>query len=101
MSDAETRIDVDLARVENQRLRQLGTHFTDSVDRLKCAAKQYDGCWGGDKFGQAFAKGYVPNASETLKNVDTFGKNVGGVADQVDATVNEFEKTDQDNANNL
>lgn len=101
MPDSETRIDVDEARAENQRLRQLGRQFTDSVAQLKSAAERYDGCWGGDKFGETFAKGYVPNASETLKNVDTFGKNVGATADQVDTAINEFEKSDQDNANNL
>lgn len=101
MPDSETRIDVDQARAENERLRQLGTQFTDAVARLKSAAERYDGCWGGDQFGQTFAKGYVPNATETLKNVGTFGQNVGATADQVDAAIGEFEKVDQNNANNL
>ncbi|MFD8500455.1 hypothetical protein [Amycolatopsis sp. NPDC059657] len=101
MSDAETKIDLDAARLENARLRELGTHFAESVDRLRLAAQRYDGCWGGDKFGQAFATGYVPNSKTTLENVTTFGKNVGGTAEQIEQALTEFEKVDQGNANNL
>jgi uncharacterized protein YukE len=97
----KTSIDVDQAKAQNSRLRQLGSDFSGSVSRLRSAAQRYDGSWGGDKFGAAFAKGYVPNASETLKNVTTFGQNVGATADQVDQAIAEFEKTDQGNAKNL
>lgn len=100
MSD-ETKIDVDMVRLENARLRELGTHFMDSVQKMQSTAQQYDGCWGGDKFGQAFAKGYVPNAKTTLENISVFGKNVGGIADQVEQAVTEFEQVDQGNAKNL
>lgn len=101
MSDGETKIDVELARLENARLRQLGTHFMASVEKMRSTAQHYDGCWGGDKFGKAFADGYVPNSTETLKNISTFGKNVDGTADQIEQALTEFEKTDQGNANNL
>lgn len=96
-----TSVDVDRARAQNGRLRQLGADFTDSISRLRAAAQRYDGSWGGDKFGQAFASGYVPNASETIKNVQAFGQNVGAAAGQVDQAINEFEKTDQNNAKSL
>lgn len=100
MSD-KTVIHVDEARQESQRLRQIGSQFNESVSRLQAKASQYDGCWGGDKFGQAFAKGYVPNSTETLKNVSTFGQNITGTCDQVDNAITDFETTDQNNANNL
>ena len=96
-----TRIDPEQARQDNQRLRQLGSQFGDAVARMQSTADQYNGCWGDDQFGHAFAKGYVPSATETLKNIGAFGQNVTGAADQIDQAINDFESVDKNNASNV
>ncbi len=96
-----TRIDPEDARNENKRLHQLGSHFAEAVSRMQSAADHYKGCWGGDEFGKAFEKGYLPSATEALKTVGTFGTNVKETADQVDQMITSFENADKNNAANL
>lgn len=101
MADDRTMLDSDRAAEENRKLRQVGSRFKDAVGKIKADAQRYDGCWGGDELGQAFAKNYVPNATQTLKDVDTVQSNVTTVADNVDQIVKELRKVDQDHANRL
>jgi uncharacterized protein YukE len=93
----KTQLDPALARQANERLRNLGKDFANSVAQLQSAADRYDGSWGGDEFGKTFEKGYAPNAAETLKNLSTYSQNLCTTADQVDQAVNGLEKTDQNN----
>jgi uncharacterized protein YukE len=101
MADDKTRIDLELARHENRRLRQIGTRFGEAVGNLRGDTERYEGCWGGDKFGKAFGEGYKPNADQTLTSADTVNKGVGDVADAVDKTVTDFDTTDKNNSKNL
>lgn len=100
MSD-ETRIDPERARAETERLRRIAERFQDTAAHLKDTAARYDGCWGGDELGEAFAKNYVPNAEKTVGNVGTLGQNVATTADQIDKAVDALERTDKDNAGSL
>lgn len=101
MADDRTMLDSDRVAEENRKLRQIGSRFKDAVSKIKADAQRYDGCWGGDELGQAFAKNYAPSATQTLKDVDTVQNNVTTVADNVDQVVKELRKIDQDHANRL
>lgn len=94
----KTSIDVEGTRAVIQRLQQLGLSFEQAAATMKDAASRYDGCWGNDEFGEAFAKSYVPNASQTLEYVATFANNIGLTADAVTKAVDALVKTDQANA---
>lgn len=97
----KTRIDPDQARAENARLKNIAARFQSSVDKIKAEAAAKDGCWGGDKFGEAFAKGYKPGATQMLDNSGKIDEGVEGATKQIDQTITEFEKTDDHNSKNL
>lgn len=96
-----TSLDPDAARSENSKLRDNGYRFGDSTTRMTDAAKTYDGCWGGDEFGEAFAKGYVPNAQKFLEYINVFSQNIKKTVDQVDKAILSLEDTDNNNAKNM
>ncbi|WP_086669139.1 WXG100 family type VII secretion target [Lentzea kentuckyensis] len=97
----KTRIDPDEARAENAKLKNIAARFQSSVDKLKAEAAAKDGCWGGDKFGEAFAKGYKPGATQMLDNSGKIEEGVVGTTKQVDQALADFEKTDEYNSKNL
>jgi hypothetical protein len=97
----KTRIDPDLARAENARLKNIASRFQSSVDKIKSDAAAHDGCWGGDEFGQAFAKGYVPGATQMIDNSCSIDKGVNDTTKQIDQVIEVFEKTDENNGKNL
>ena len=97
----KTRIDPDLARAENARLKGIASRFQSAVDKIKSDAAQHEGCWGNDEFGQAFGKGYGPGADQMLENSGNVKEGVTGTAKHVEFAVDAFEKTDEINAGNL
>lgn len=97
----KTRLDPDLARAENARLKNIASRFQSSVDKIKSDAAEHDGCWGNDKFGQAFAKGYLPGAKQMIDNSGNIEKGVNDTTKQVDQAIDAFEKTDEHNSKNL
>ncbi|WP_043726730.1 hypothetical protein [Kutzneria sp. 744] len=100
MSD-KTTIDTDGARSTNARFRGQGSSFSDAVTRLTATVGSYDGCWGNDKFGQAFAKAYLPGAQDALKYSGQIPGNLKDSADSIEASIHSFETVDQNNANGL
>ncbi|GAA3440168.1 hypothetical protein [Kutzneria kofuensis] len=99
MGGKPTRIDVDSARQQNSRLRDTAIRFHQSYLKMNASAEQYDGCWGGDKFGTAFAKNYKPASDSLLKSDGSEG--LSGTADVIDEGIVYMEDTDQNNANSL
>lgn len=97
----KTRIDTDQARAENAKLKNIAARFQSTVDNLKTDTAKHDGCWGNDKFGEAFAKGYVPGAKQMVDNSCQIDEGVNGATKQIDQTITDFEKTDEHNAKNL
>lgn len=97
----KTRIDPDLARAENARLKGIASRFQSAVDKIKADAAQHDGCWGNDKFGQAFGNSYRPGSEQMLTNAGNVKEGVTGTAKQVDEAIDAFEKTDEQNSRNL
>lgn len=94
----KTSIDVEGTRAVVQRLQQLGLSFEQAAATMKNAASRYDGCWGNDEFGAAFAKSYVENSQGTLKNLATFANNIGLTGEAVTKAVDVLVKTDKANA---
>lgn len=93
-----TSIDIAGTQAVIQQLKQLGMSFEQAAATMKDAAARYDGCWGRDEFGEAFAKSYVPNSKQTLDNVSTLANNLGLTADAVTKAVDHLVETDKANA---
>lgn len=94
----KTSIDVEGTRAVVQRIQQLGLSFEQAAATMKDAASRYDGCWGNDEFGAAFAKSYGPNSKETLNNLASFAKNIGLAGEGVGKAVDVLVQTDKSNA---
>jgi hypothetical protein len=100
MSD-KTTIDPDGARSTNARFRATTSTFDGAVTRMADIANSYNGCWGSDKFGQAFAKGYVPGANDVIKYSGQVRDGIRQTADNVETSIKNFENVDQNNANSM
>ncbi|WP_330277149.1 hypothetical protein OG205_16635 [Lentzea sp. NBC_00516] len=97
----KTSIDVEGTREVVRRIQQLGMSFEQAAATMRDAACRYDGCWGSDEFGEAFAKGYGPNSKQTLENLASFANNIGLAGDAVVKAVDVLVQTDQSNADRL
>ncbi|MFC3895268.1 hypothetical protein ACFOWZ_27635 [Lentzea rhizosphaerae] len=93
-----TSIDIEGTRAVIARLQELGLNFEQAAATLKDAASRYDGCWGSDEFGEAFAKAYAPNAAKSIEYVSTLAKNLGLTGDAVTKAIDRLVQTDTDNA---
>jgi hypothetical protein len=93
-----TSIDIEGTRTVIARLQELGLNFEQAAATLKDAASRYDGCWGSDEFGEAFAKSYAPNAAKSIEYVATLAKNLGLTGDAVTKAIDKLVQTDTDNA---
>lgn len=93
-----TSIDIAGTQAVIQQLKQLGMSFEQAAATMKDAAARYDGCWGNDEFGQAFAKSYVPSAPKSIEYVSTLANNLGLTADAVSKAVDHLVQTDKANA---
>jgi hypothetical protein len=93
-----TSIDIEGTRAVIARLQELGLSFGQAAATMKAAAAQYDGCWGNDEFGEAFAKSYVDNSGKTLEYVTTLANNLGLTGEAVTKAVDALVKTDENNA---
>ncbi|MGW4210505.1 hypothetical protein ACWEIJ_21120 [Lentzea sp. NPDC004789] len=93
-----TSIDIEGTRAVIARLQELGLSFGQAASTMKAAAARYDGCWGNDEFGEAFAKSYVDNAGKTLEYVTTLANNLGLTGDAVSKAVDKLVQTDENNA---
>jgi len=96
-----TSIDMAGTQAVIQQLRQLGMSFEQAAATMKDAAARYDGCWGNDEFGEAFAKNYAPNAGKTIENVSTLANNLGLTADAVTKAVDNLVQVDEINGTRL
>ncbi|WP_052685686.1 hypothetical protein [Lentzea aerocolonigenes] len=93
-----TSIDIEGTRTVIARLKELGLSFEQAAATMKDAASRYDGCWGNDEFGEAFAKAYVDNSAKTLEYIATLANNLGLTGDAVTKAVDLLVKTDENNA---
>lgn len=93
-----TSIDIAGTQAVIQQLKQLGMSFEQAAATMKDAASRYDGCWGNDEFGEAFAKAYVPNAAKSIEYVSTLANNLGLTADAVTKAIDKLVQTDANNA---
>jgi hypothetical protein len=93
-----TSIDIAGTQAVIQQLKQLGMSFEQAASTMKDAAARYDGCWGNDEFGEAFAKSYAPNAAKSIEYVSTLANNLGLTADAVTKAVDHLVQTDKANA---
>ncbi|MET8760009.1 hypothetical protein [Lentzea sp. NPDC004782] len=93
-----TSIDIEGTRAVIARLQELGLSFGQAAATMKDAAARYDGCWGHDEFGEAFAKSYVDNSNKTLEYVTTLANNLGLTGDAVSKAVDKLVQTDENNA---
>jgi uncharacterized protein YukE len=101
MAGKPTRIDPDAARQQNTRLRASGATLAAALAKLKSATTSYDGCWGNDEFGAAFAKNYKPGADKTLTYSTQLSDAVPDTVNAIDSSITVLEGTDQNNANSL
>jgi hypothetical protein len=101
MAGKPTRIDPDAARQQSTRLRASGAKLGSAFQKLKSATTSYDGCWGNDEFGAAFAKNYKPGADKTLTYCGQLSDGVPDAADGIDKAITVLEGTDQNNADSL
>ena len=93
-----TSIDIAGTQAVISRLQQLGMNFEQAAATMKDAAARYDGCWGNDEFGEAFAKAYAPNAAKSIEYIATLANNLGLTGQAVTKAVDALVKTDENNA---
>ncbi len=96
-----TRVDIPEVNAASKNLDVISDQLEDAVASLKRRLAVVDGCWGDDEAGKAFAKNYLPNAEETLKNSNLTVESLASVAENLRTITTEFAKLDQYGADKL
>lgn len=93
VSENEFRIELDEFRRHAPRLGELGGQLAGNLQDLTADLGEVTGKWGGDSYGAAFAKNYLPKAEQALgdiaKAADMFvqlEKKSGAAADLLEST---------------
>ncbi|MFD8493077.1 hypothetical protein [Amycolatopsis sp. NPDC059657] len=96
-----TRIDVEAVRHKADKLRAIHGEYVSLVSTLRGTLQQHEKCWGSDKFGQAFEKGYLGNLTTYNGNADVVGNNLNATAGNIDSAVTSLLEQDEANAATL
>lgn len=95
------RIDVEAVRHKMDKLRAIHRDYVSHVAALRGTLQQYEKCWGSDKFGKAFEKGYTENLTAYYDNVDVIGNNLDATAGNIDSAVTSLQGQDETNATTI
>lgn len=94
--------------VKPDELRGASPKFDSTADKLKAALDKLNGvlqaegeCWGADDAGKEFGDKYVPGSKSATDGFAGLNKSLHQVRTELDATANDWDKVDQDNANSF
>lgn len=96
-----TRIDVEAVRHKADKLRAIHGEYVSLVATLRDTLQRHEKCWGSDKFGQAFEKGYLGNLTAYNGNADVVENNLEATAGNIDSAVTSLQQQDEANATTL
>ncbi|WP_405137586.1 hypothetical protein [Nocardia sp. NBC_01388] len=91
-------VDPNALRASLPELRWLADEAASALTELTGAVDREGACWGNDAGGKAFAKNYLPDVEQGIRNLTGLVSGMRALGSEVSNVANEFDNQDSDSA---
>ncbi|MET9490904.1 hypothetical protein [Nocardia sp. NPDC006630] len=91
-------VDPNALRASLPELQWLADEAASALAELTGAVDRVGACWGNDAGGKAFAKNYLPDVEQGIRNLTALVSGMRALGSEVSNVANEFDNQDSDSA---